>query len=499
MVLVFLAWALLFLPAFLADFDARSLLLVLLSAALLWPLSTPRLLPWSVAILALLGAGNLVHISHFGYLVDEYLVATALRTNWQEALEFGQAVSLRTAASVALWLLACLGIGLWLHQRAPAARQSSRSARWITWAATAFWLLYAVFGAVKHFGLQDYAHGLRYVYPLQAVRAVVSQQAMADATFYTPQMETIPMGPPAADTVVVVLGESASAQRWSLLGYTGAATNAPLQGIPQLQAATVLAHGVTTAEALPFLLTARSAHDSATQQLPSFLDLAQSADYKVFAFNNSRYNNRREDFYAQVLRRSADVFQQAGDGDYDEVLTPYLEAALNDPAPRKLIVLHTYGSHPSLTKRVPPTQTAVGDAYDTTIHYTSQLLAQWIQLTEAAHTNGTAMLLYSSDHGLVLPPCPSAIGTGSSRSSVQVPLLVWANERLRSRQQALATAITQATEQPMATSNAELARLAALAIGATPISPPPLEVDGKPWSTLKTLDACSQDYAGDVL
>lgn len=496
--LIFLGWALLFTPILLVRQDLRSCVLVVASAVLLWPLTVRRLLPWSVGMLALLGAANIIHVSHFGYLVDEFFISTALRTNVQETLEFSQSFSLRTTLKVLAWLLACGGLGYFLCQQVPVVYSRSRWPRRVGVLSLCVWAVYGVFGGIKHFGVQDYAHGLRYVYPMHVVRALISQQAMADATFYTPQITPPTLGAPLADTVVVVLGESASAQRWSLLGYTGAATNAPLQGIPHLQATTVLAHGVTTAEALPFLLTARSAHDSAEQQLPSYLDLARETGYKVFAFNNSRYNNRREDFYAQVLRRSAHVYQQAGDGDYDEVLTPHLEAALRDPALRKLIVLHTYGSHPSLKERVPRAQTTLADHYDNTIHYTSQLLAQWIGLVDTLSTT-SAMLLYSSDHGLVLPPCPTAIGTGSSRSSVQVPLMVWSNQQLQTDVPALAAAITDVTRHAMQFSNAELSRLAARAVGAKPVEPPALAVDGTPWSALEKLDACSQEYAKDVL
>ena len=59
---------------------------------------------------------------------------------------------------------------------------------------------------------------------------------------------------------------------------------------PSWQAAlatTALAQGWNTAAALPYMLTGMSALESSQRRAPSFIDLAQHAGYKTFAFSNS--------------------------------------------------------------------------------------------------------------------------------------------------------------------------------------------------------------------
>lgn len=490
----FLCWTLLFLPPLLARQDLRTAALLVASAAVLWPLTARRLLPWSVGALAAIGALDIVHVRYFGALSDEFLFSTALRTNSQEAREFAQTIPASTLLCVVLWLLACFAIGRYLCRALPRVRPFTPWSRRLMMGSACIWALFGVFIGVKKLDLQESTYALRPVYPMHIVRSAVNQLVMSRGIFYTPQLPPQAAHAPLADTVVVVLGESASATRWSLLGYANAPTNKPLEQRENLQVTRVLSHGLVTSAALPFLLTARSADDSISQQLPSFADLAEAAGYKVFVFTNSRFNNRYEDFYSQVLRRSADVYQKVGDGDFDQVLTPHLEAALADPAPRKLIVLHTYGSHPRITERYPQDYAQFDNAYDNSILYTSTLLARWMDVLDS-RSAGTAMLLYTSDHGLVTPPCSDAYTTGSSLSSLQVPLLLWGNAQLRRSAPQLWSTAAAPKPQEVRLSNAEIARMATQTLGYRPALAPPLEALGHSWKTLQEMDACNLQAA----
>lgn len=367
-----------------------------------------------------------------------------------------------------------------------------------------FWALVLVYALVQQLNANTFMRKAKSLYPLHMVRAAMRQQEITNGLFQPPLLPAAQADPRTqVDTVVVVLGESATAQRWSLLGYQGGDTNAPLANLPGIAATTVLAQGWNTAAALPFMLTGMSARDSTARQAPSFIDLARHAGYKTFAFTNSRFFSAQEDFFSYALRRSSAVYQKVGNGDPDEVLTASLRDALADPAPRKLIVLHAYGSHPLPQERTPLGYRPMADAYDNSVHYSSDLLAQWTALLATASTDRGALLLYTSDHGVLLPPCAEGYRHGAGLSSLEVPMIVWANSITRTQHGSVLPDFARhpQADEPAATAehtNALLAETAIRAVGyGTLLEQPDWPsstnpgLEGRPWAELRQRDACT--------
>jgi glucan phosphoethanolaminetransferase (alkaline phosphatase superfamily) len=179
-----------------------------------------------------------------------------------------------------------------------------------------------------------------------------------------------------------------------------------------------------------------------------------------------------------VLAREAEVVRFLNPGGYerkselDEALLPPLQAAIADPAPRKLIIVHTLGSHWNYAYRHPPsferwtpslrganvpvtdsTQASnelfndqlrrdgpvtrpmhkdprwaaeIGNSYDNSILYTDWLLSRFIASVKAA---GPALstLVYVSDHGenLVSTACGKSMHGSNTEHDYRVPMLVW--------------------------------------------------------------------------
>ena len=503
---VIAAWLLFFTPTLLPGLSASALGHLLLAAWCFAPVLLVRpLLPLVLGGLALLGCANIVHASFFGALVDEFFLATLLRTTPTESLEFVPTVPGRAWATLALWLLACAWAGRTLWRTLPALRGTSLLLRRVWQGAGLFWALVLVYALIQQLNANTFMRKAKSLYPLHVVRAAMRQQEIAAGLFLPPLLpSSAPNTSSQIDTIVVVLGESATAHRWSLLGYQGAPTNAPLASVPGIAATTVLAQGWNTAAALPYMLTGMSALDSTARRAPSFLDLAQHAGYKTFAFSNSRFFSLHEDFFSYALRRASAVYQKVGNGDLDEVLTRSLRTALADPAPRKLIVLHTYGSHPQLQERTPSSYRAVADAYDNNTHYSSHLLAQWIGLLEQASSpHRSALLLYTSDHGVLLPPCADDYRHGAGLSSLEVPMLVWANPVTHAQHAPVLPIFAQSPQaggpgQAPEHSNALLAETAMRAVGYGalleqadwPGSAQP-GFNGIAWATLRQRNACT--------
>lgn len=505
--LVLGAWLLFFTPNLLPGLSLSALGHVLLSALCFAPVLWIRpLLPLVLGLLTLLGCANIVHASFFGALVDEFFLATLLRTTPAETAEFLPTVPRQAWLMLVLWLLACAWAGRTLWRHMPQVRQHSSALRRIWQAAWLFWALVVVYALVQQLNANTFMRKAKNLYPLHVARAAMRQQEINTGLFQPPVLPTSQAHASAqVDTIVVVLGESASAQRWSLLGYQGANTNAPLADIPGIATSTVLAQGWNTAAALPYMLTGMSALESSNRRAPTFIDLAQLAGYKTFTFSNSRFFSAEEDFFSYALRRASTVYQKVGNGDLDEVLTAPLRTALADPAARKLIVLHTYGSHPQLPERTPSSYRAIEDAYDNNIHYSSHLLAQWVQLLDAATQGRRALLLYTSDHGVLFPPCAEDYRHGAGLSSFEVPMLVWSSPTLRTQPPQwlpeFAQTPSSSNTPPSATSghsNALLAELAIQAVGygdwlqqaGWPSSADP-KLNGRTWAQLRQLNACS--------
>lgn len=501
--IAFLAWMFFFLPPLLGVVSPVTVLLVPLSALLLWPLALARPTRLiALAVLTLIGASNIVHTVYFGNLIDEFFIFTTLRTNSQEAKEFLFSTTAPVIAKVGVWLCTAAAAGSLLERHAPAwqnARPRSGLRRSL-WMALCIWLIATGWALHRESLSHRFVHRLRHIYPLHLASASLRQMEVGQALFYAPLLPTTAAASQArADTVVVVLGESASAARWSLLGYEQEDTNGPLHHIPGLQAARSVAHGFVTSAALPWMLTGMDALHSVQHKAPSFIDLAHSPQggYKTFVFTNSRFFESTEDFLTQTLRRSADVYRKVGDGTLDEVLTEHLTHALQDPAPHKLIVLHTYGSHVRVEERYPHIY-QLTDPYDNSIRYTSDLLAQWITLVDQSSPGRPATLLYASDHGVVLPPCADGYQHGLSLTSLEVPLLVWGNSTLRQTMPQLLPQWTAADGLQALYSNALLAQIAvnvtgfdALAIQTPWSNAHQPQYQNRPWEEVRQTQACT--------
>lgn len=430
-----LAWVILFSPPLLIRGTGKELGYVLLAAFFFYPLALyKKSLAFCIPLLIFLGAVNIFHAQFLGNMIDEFSVATLVRTEAHEAREFLELIDGQMILAVLAWLVASAACSYFLWRNCSYQVQPfPKWAKKMLIGMGLLWSSFFAFGVTQHFSTNDYVHKLRHIYPMHMAKAALRYADLEHEVFYQPTLPSKP-GVAQVKTLVVVIGESSSSHRWSMLGYQGEDTNQSLQKIPGLSIQKVMAHGLNTAKALPYILTGQSADESQKNKSPSFLDLARHAGYKTFVFSNSRFNDKSEDMYSQILRRSADVYAKVGNGVHDEVMTSWLEKSLADEAPYKLVVLHTYGSHPDISKRYPHSRYPGEDAYNNSIRYTSDLLASWIQQVDKASAEPSA-LLYVSDHGLGVPPCVDSPRQGNDQSVLEVPLVYWANAALRSSQE----------------------------------------------------------------
>lgn len=254
-------------------------------------------------------------------------------------------------------------------------------------------------------------------------------------------------------TVVFVLGESSTSLNWSLYGY-------PRSTTPELQALqtrllkftdVVTTNGSTVLDMEKILTPATRTEPQLFQSQPDILTIARRAGYKTFWITNHSTDMTG---LLSIFAASADKTINANrggsrsEGSYDEVVLPYLQEALADPAPQKFILLHLLNAHPAYSFRYPEAfarfdgvndavqvelqgagraiwARKMRDQYDNAILYSDHILRQSIALCEKYPEQAIAWL-YVPDHGEDVAHYTNFVGHNNRVPAMfEIPMLLW--------------------------------------------------------------------------
>lgn len=250
--------------------------------------------------------------------------------------------------------------------------------------------------------------------------------------------------------VVLVVGETARAEEFSLNGYQRQ-TNPQLSTRDVMTFTDVQSCGTDTAESLPCMFSHLGKalyRRNEARRYENLLDVLQRAGVQViWRDNNSGSKGIADRVRYEDLTVKQDAELCSSGECYDEILLQDLEKLLDSNDGNMLVVLHQKGSHgPSYYKRSPKdfelflpecTQDNVQDcdrqsiinAYDNTIAYTDFILARLTDLLKAR--NYSTAMLYISDHGeslgennIYLHGLPYAI---APPQQTHVPMIFWAS------------------------------------------------------------------------
>ncbi|QHS09785.1 phosphoethanolamine transferase [Sinimarinibacterium sp. NLF-5-8] len=402
------------------------------------------------------------YMSRYGAVIDQQMIVNATRTNWRETRELlsldllGQLLLFAGLPSLVLWQIRFK------------ARQGWCSGAVRTGLALAFWgvALGLVLGNYKANALWGREHSQIYKYPNPvypigsaiklAYRSVVGS---AHATSVQPIAQSIAPRPAQGRrrVVVMVVGETARADHFSLYGYPQP-TNPQLSKIPDLlRFAEVRSCGTATAVSVPCMFSRHDRSDFDRQKADyeeNLLDVIRRAGVDVLWRDN---NVGCQGVCARVgLEDLASDKDPAlcRDGEcFDEILLRDLPARLRAHSGDQLIVLHQLGSHgPSYYRRYPDRfanfqpacvrdeayrcdSAALINAYDNTIVYTDHVLAQVHAVLADMGEGVDTALVYVSDHGeslgengLYLHGFPYALAPDEQ---TRVPMLVWLGSSMK--------------------------------------------------------------------
>ena len=271
--------------------------------------------------------------------------------------------------------------------------------------------------------------------------------------------QAAPDGEP--EIVVMVIGESSRFDRWSLNGYTRE-TNPLLSKESNLvMLPDVITSVSATRLAVPVMISRKpvmkSLKDGFSEK--SFLTAYKEAGFKTYWLSN-QVSFGEFDTPVSVFAKEADVVQFLNLGgftnnsNFDQILFNPLQIALTDATPKKLIVLHTLGSHWNYSQRYPkefdrwqpslfgvdkPAYTNIklkpqlNNSYDSSILYTDWFLANVIGMLK--QSGQRSAMMYVADHGQTLydNSCDLAFHGHNTQYEFHVPAFVWYSDQYAAR------------------------------------------------------------------
>ncbi|MHA5867123.1 phosphoethanolamine transferase, partial [Pseudomonas aeruginosa] len=220
---------------------------------------------------------------------------------------------------------------------------------------------------------------------------------------------------------VLVVGESARAQNFSLNGYARE-TNPRLKAEEGLiNFSNVHSCGTETAVSVPCMfsnLGRADYSDARARTQEGLLDVLQRAGLRVlWRDNQSGCKGTCDRVAFQDLSESKDPALCAGGECHDEILLRDLQAFIDGLQQDTVLVLHQMGSHgPAYFKRYPReyekftpvcasndfsacSRDSIINGYDNTLLYTDHVLASLIDLLRKNEERIDTGMLYLSDHG----------------------------------------------------------------------------------------------------
>lgn len=260
------------------------------------------------------------------------------------------------------------------------------------------------------------------------------------------------------ELIVLVIGETSRAGNWQLFGYDRPTNPRLSQRDDLILFPRAVSQSNTTHKCVPLMLTPIS---------PSEFDSIMYYKSAVTAFNEAGFstsfysNQAKNHSYTQFFSEEADTVNYLdGKHRFDHLLVEDMKKELSDTAmQRKLIVLHTYGSHFNYHDRYTPEfsyftpdgstnanakhRPVLVNAYDNSIRYIDNYLADAIESLES--TGRSAVLFFAADHGedifdddreRFLHASPVA-----TYWQLHVPMFIWMSDEYRSRHPEVVKAI----------------------------------------------------------
>lgn len=418
-----------------------------------------------VLMLAVMSAALVSHFaSSYGAIIDRHMIASLLQTDFREARDlFGVGIVARAC------LLGVLpAVLIWYT---PLKRQSWHRAALVRGGTIVS--SGVVLALILSSLYQDYAFMLREHRELgQMVNPGAAMLSVALYALDEP-LAAVPIRTIAGDVrrtapadnsqkpmvIVLVLGETARADNFSLNGYLQI-TNPELSALPVISFSNVRSCGTSTAESVPCMFSHLGRENfsvKAARTSENLLDILERAGLDILWIENNSGCKGVCDRVATERASHAVDDTLCPDGEcQDEIMLGRLQQAIREADDDLVVVMHQNGSHgPAYFRRyprrfrafLPACETSniqscstdeIRNAYDNTILYTDHVLAGVIAALEARSEDVDAAMVYVSDHGESLGEANTWLHGLPYRIAPDVqkhvPMIVWSSGGYRTRQ-----------------------------------------------------------------
>lgn len=426
---------------------------------LLWFFSltvVPKLGKWAVMILLVLSAASDYALQNLGIVINSDMIRNFAETNLREASDFFTFYSVCYVFVVGivpaiLVFFADIRFSSFKNELKTRLLAFFISLALVGASAAAFYKEYVSFGR-NNKEVRYYINTFNYIY---AVGRYYKRAADANRKFVildaSPTINPNKSAEPRV--VVMIVGETARAQNFSLYGYAKNTNPLLSERNDIIVFDDVYSCGTSTAISLPCMFSQLpkkkfSVTDALYQQ--NLLDIAKLAGYDIIWKDNDDGCKKVCDRIGKIDARTGNKQPYCfGDYCYDDILIDGLDDTLKSIKKDTLIVLHAMGSHgPTYYKRYPDkfklftptcdstnlqdcTQEQIINSYDNTIVYTDYVISSVIDILKQNPQLQTSML-YVSDHGeslgennLYLHGLPYAIAPDEQK---KVPMILWLSE-----------------------------------------------------------------------
>jgi lipid A ethanolaminephosphotransferase len=319
-------------------------------------------------------------------------------------------------------------------------------------------IIICVFGFSNQYAsfIREHKSLRSYIVPLQPVYAGIKFTAdslASQATHAYVMMTTtsaIPKTDDHRELVIMVVGETARADHFSLNGYHRKTTPLLEQEDHIVNFTDMTSCGTSTAISVPcmFSVAPRETFNvDKAKYTENVLDILAKANISVLWRDNNSDSKGVADRVAYQSYRNADVNPICDTECRDEGMLNGLQEYIDNQQQDILIVLHQMGSHgPAYYKRYPKefeifspacqtnelsncTDQQIINAYDNTIIYTDYFLSKVITLLKHNTPKYETSMLYVSDHGeslgennVYLHGLPFLF---APQAQTKVPLIIW--------------------------------------------------------------------------